>query len=48
VGAHAEFAPAALVGAEGVPGHKRGLALQMTPLTTGCDGFFVGALERRT
>jgi 16S rRNA (cytosine967-C5)-methyltransferase len=29
-----------------IPGHKRGLALQMTPLQTGCDGFFVAALER--
>ncbi|MBY0563720.1 MAG: RsmB/NOP family class I SAM-dependent RNA methyltransferase [Hyphomonadaceae bacterium] len=37
-------APLALAG---VPAHARGLALQMTPLRTGCDGFFVAALERR-
>ena len=30
-----------------LPGHARGLALQMTPLKTGCDGFFVAAMERR-
>lgn len=32
--------------AGGIPGHRRGLALQMTPLLTGCDGFFVAAMER--
>ncbi|MFZ2029987.1 MAG: RsmB/NOP family class I SAM-dependent RNA methyltransferase [Vitreimonas sp.] len=30
-----------------IPGYARGLALQMTPLQTGCDGFFVAALEKR-
>jgi 16S rRNA (cytosine967-C5)-methyltransferase len=30
-----------------IPGHARGLALQMTPAATGCDGFFVAALEKR-
>jgi 16S rRNA (cytosine967-C5)-methyltransferase len=30
-----------------IPGHARGLALQMTPAATGCDGFFVSALEKR-
>ena len=30
-----------------IPGYARGLALQMTPLKTGCDGFFVAALEKR-
>ncbi|MBS0386340.1 MAG: RsmB/NOP family class I SAM-dependent RNA methyltransferase, partial [Proteobacteria bacterium] len=29
-----------------IPGHRRGLALQMTPLATGCDGFFVAAMEQ--
>ncbi len=29
-----------------IPGYARGLALQMTPLKTGCDGFFVAALRR--
>ncbi len=29
-----------------IPGYRRGLALQMTPLLTGCDGFFVAAMER--
>jgi 16S rRNA (cytosine967-C5)-methyltransferase len=48
VAAQPEFVPAPLIGAEGVPGHARGLALQMTPLLTGCDGFFVAALERRS
>jgi 16S rRNA (cytosine967-C5)-methyltransferase len=32
--------------AEGVPAYARGFALQMTPLKTGCDGFFVAALAR--
>ena len=29
-----------------VPGLQHGLALQMTPLRTGCDGFFAAAFER--
>ncbi len=33
--------------AEHIPAHKRGLALQMTPLKTGCDGFFVAVLRRQ-
>jgi 16S rRNA (cytosine967-C5)-methyltransferase len=44
--AHAAFAPVALQRPD-LPGHRRGLALQMTPLTTGCDGFFVAAFQRR-
>jgi 16S rRNA (cytosine967-C5)-methyltransferase len=28
------------------PAHARGAGLQMTPLKTGCDGFFVAALRR--
>jgi 16S rRNA (cytosine967-C5)-methyltransferase len=39
------FKPAHLRGGE-VPGYARGHAIQMTPLKTGCDGFFVAALER--
>ncbi|MEQ1708400.1 MAG: RsmB/NOP family class I SAM-dependent RNA methyltransferase [Terricaulis sp.] len=43
--AHDGFKPAHLRGGE-VPGYARGHAIQMTPLKTGCDGFFVAALER--
>ncbi len=39
-----EFALAPL--AATVPAHERVAALQMTPRTTGCDGFFVAALQR--
>jgi len=44
--AHPDYAPQALARPD-IPGHQRGLALQMTPLRTGSDGFFVAALERR-
>jgi 16S rRNA (cytosine967-C5)-methyltransferase len=40
----AEFKPAPLP--VKVPGYARGAALQMTPLKTGCDGFFVASLVR--
>ena len=43
--AYPEFAPVGLK-AHDLPAHKRGLALQMTPLITGCDGFFVAAFRR--
>jgi 16S rRNA (cytosine967-C5)-methyltransferase len=43
--AQAGFAPAPLADL-GAPGYRRGEALQMTPLRTGCDGFFVAALRR--
>jgi len=43
---HTEFAPVALNAAH-LPGHRRGAALQLTPATAGCDGFFLAALERR-
>ncbi len=38
----------AAVGLNGpnAPSYQRELAVQMTPLLTGCDGFFVAALER--
>jgi 16S rRNA (cytosine967-C5)-methyltransferase len=29
-----------------IPLHDRGVGVQMTPLQTGCDGFFVAALKR--
>ncbi len=44
--ANEAFRPAHLRGAA-VPGHARGAAIQMSPLLSGCDGFFVAALERR-
>lgn len=43
---YAEFQPVGLGGAT-APMHARGAGLQMTPLLTGCDGFFIAALERR-
>ena len=42
--ANADFQVAPLSLAS-VPVHTRGEALQMTPLLTGCDGFFVAALK---
>jgi 16S rRNA (cytosine967-C5)-methyltransferase len=44
--AHAEFAAAPLHGADAVKAHRRGRALQLTPLMTGCDGFYIAALQR--
>lgn len=46
ISANPAFSPAPLRGANDVPGYRRGLALQMTPLQTGCDGFYVAALTR--
>lgn len=43
---YGEFAPVGLNAAH-IPAYQRGLALQMTPLKTGCDGFFVAALVRQ-
>ncbi len=43
--AHGDFKAIGL-NAGDIPGHRRGLALQMTPAATGCDGFFVAAMER--
>ncbi len=43
VQAHPGFTPVGLD--PHFPAHKRGAALQMTPLVTGCDGFFIAALE---
>ncbi|GAM98920.1 sun protein [alpha proteobacterium U9-1i] len=44
VAANPAFKPTPL--AVQAAGHARGLALQMTPLLTGCDGFFVSVLAR--
>lgn len=41
-----DYAPVALE-VDSFPHHKRGAAVQMTPLMTGCDGFFVAAFVRR-
>jgi 16S rRNA (cytosine967-C5)-methyltransferase len=43
---YTDFAPVGLNAA--FPAHARGIALQMTPLTTGCDGFFAAALQRKS
>lgn len=45
--ANPAFAAIDLAGATDAPAHRRGAALQFTPRLTGCDGFFVAALERR-
>lgn len=43
--AYADFAPVGLSGAE-FPAYERAIGLQMTPLITGCDGFYIAALQR--
>lgn len=43
--AHTEFSATPLSRTD-IPAYRRGLALQMTPAKTGCDGFFVAALTR--
>ncbi len=44
--AYADFAPVGLNA--DAPAHQRGAALQMTPLKTGCDGFFVAVFARKS
>jgi 16S rRNA (cytosine967-C5)-methyltransferase len=45
LGSHSDFAA---VGFElGAPAYERALGRQMTPLRTGCDGFYIAVLERR-
>jgi 16S rRNA (cytosine967-C5)-methyltransferase len=44
--AYADFAPVGLNA--DFPAMRRGAALQMTPLQTGCDGFFVAAFQRKS
>lgn len=43
--AYADFAPVGLSGAD-FPAHQRAIGIQMTPLITGCDGFYIAALQR--
>ena len=45
LGANEGFAPVALESA--APMHTRSIGQQMTPRLTGCDGFYIAALERR-
>jgi 16S rRNA (cytosine967-C5)-methyltransferase len=45
--AHGSFAARPVTGAEHIPAHARGAAIQFTPRLTGCDGFFVALMERR-
>jgi 16S rRNA (cytosine967-C5)-methyltransferase len=46
VAGNRDYMPVALA-ADAFPHHARGIGVQMTPLITGCDGFFVAAFERR-
>lgn len=43
---YADFAAVGL-GTVAAPMHPRSIGAQMTPLFTGCDGFYIAALERR-
>lgn len=45
IASYAEFQPVGL-NIE-APAHARSIGVQMTPLLTGCDGFYFAALERR-
>jgi len=45
LGSYAEFAPVGLELA-GLPAYERLIGVQMTPLKTGCDGFYVAVLQR--
>ena len=45
LGAYDEFAPVGLELA-GLPAYERQIGVQMTPLKTGCDGFYVAVLQR--
>jgi len=40
------FAPIPLEGLDHVPVHKRAIGVQMTPLKTGCDGFYVATFQK--
>ncbi len=44
--AESTFAPVALARTGSIPVYQRDFGVQMTPSRTGCDGFFVAALER--
>lgn len=45
LGSYSAFAPVGLELA-GLPAHERVIGVQMTPLKTGCDGFYVAVLQR--
>jgi 16S rRNA (cytosine967-C5)-methyltransferase len=45
LGSYADFTPVGLELA-GLPAYERPIGLQMTPLKTGCDGFYVAMLQR--
>jgi 16S rRNA (cytosine967-C5)-methyltransferase len=45
LGSYADFTPVGLELA-GLPAYERAIGLQMTPLKTGCDGFYVAVLQR--
>lgn len=45
LGSYADFTPVGLELA-GLPAYDRPIGLQMTPLKTGCDGFYVAVLQR--
>ncbi|MEZ5961533.1 MAG: RsmB/NOP family class I SAM-dependent RNA methyltransferase [Hyphomonadaceae bacterium] len=45
LGSYAEFTPVGLELA-GLPAYERPIGVQMTPLKTGCDGFYVAVLQR--
>jgi 16S rRNA (cytosine967-C5)-methyltransferase len=45
LGSYTEFAPVGLELA-GLPAYQRAIGVQMTPLKTGCDGFYVAVLQR--
>ena len=45
LGSYSAFAPVGLELA-GLPAYERAIGVQMTPLKTGCDGFYVAVLQR--
>lgn len=45
LGSYPQFAPVGL-NLDGVPAYERPIGVQMTPLKTGCDGFYVAVLKR--
>lgn len=45
LGSYSDFAPVGLELA-GLPAYERQIGVQMTPLKTGCDGFYVAVLQR--
>ena len=45
LGSYTDFTPLGLELA-GLPAYERMIGVQMTPLKTGCDGFYVAVLQR--